>query len=81
MSNRTPIGLAVILAALPLAGLAADEGQADPVLAQIVREALARSREYAQATASLAAEQERIVQAGALPDPTLTLGIQNDGFQ
>ena len=26
------------------------------------------------------AERERVPQAGALPDPVLSLGIQNDGF-
>jgi outer membrane protein TolC len=46
-----------------------------------VREALEKNPEYARARAELAAERERIPQAGALGDPTLTLGIQNDGFQ
>ncbi len=54
---------------------------ADPVLASLVRESLEKNPEYARARAELAAERERIPQAGALGDPTLTLGIQNDGFQ
>jgi outer membrane protein, heavy metal efflux system len=53
----------------------------DPVLEGLVREALDRSPEYARARATVAAERERIPQAGALADPTLSLGIQNDGFK
>ena len=53
---------------------------ADPVLAGLVSEALARRPEITQARQKLAAERERVPQAGALPDPTLTAGIQNDGF-
>ncbi len=53
----------------------------DPALEALVREALQRSPEYARADAAVKAERERIPQAGALPDPTLTLGIQNDGFK
>jgi outer membrane protein, heavy metal efflux system len=52
----------------------------DHVLDALVREALDRSPEYARARASVAADQERVPQVGSLPDPTLSLGIQNDGF-
>ena len=52
----------------------------DTVLDSIVQEALAKSPEYGRARAAVAADEERIPQAGALPDPMLTLGIQNDGF-
>lgn len=58
-----------------------DQGEEDPVLATLVRETLEKNPEYARARAELAAERERIPQAGALGDPTLTLGIQNDGFK
>ena len=54
---------------------------ADPVLQPLVSEVLARSPERFRAEADVAAEQERVPQAGALPDPTLVLGIQNDGFK
>jgi outer membrane protein TolC len=54
---------------------------ADPVLQPLVSEVLARSPERFRAEAEVAAEQERVPQAGALPDPTLLLGIQNDGFK
>src|SRR5512140_632488 len=56
-------------------------GIADPALDAIVGEALANSPEYARARAAVAADEERVPQAGALPDPTLSLGIQNDGFK
>ena len=53
----------------------------DPVLSALVSEALARSPDQARAQADVGAERERVPQAGALPDPTLVLGIQNDGFK
>ena len=53
----------------------------DPVLSALVSETLARSPDHARAVADVSAERERVPQAGALPDPTLVLGIQNDGFQ
>jgi outer membrane protein TolC len=53
----------------------------DPTLEALVRETLERRPELLQARAAVKAESQRVPQAGALPDPTLTLGIQNDGFQ
>src|SRR5471030_1836948 len=52
----------------------------DADLQKLLDEAAAASAEVAQARAAVAAERARIPQAGALPDPSLTLGIQNDGF-
>jgi outer membrane protein TolC len=52
----------------------------DAVLARLVEESLAARPELRQAEAAARAERERIPQAGALPDPVLSLGIQNDGF-
>jgi outer membrane protein TolC len=52
----------------------------DPVLARLVEESLAARPELRQADAAAAAERERIPQAGALPDPTLSLSIENEGF-
>ena len=54
---------------------------ADPVLAGLLAEALEARPEYAQARSAVEAERERVPQAGAPADPTLTLGIQNDGFK
>ncbi|HVP61375.1 MAG TPA: TolC family protein [Myxococcaceae bacterium] len=53
---------------------------ADPVLSALVVETLARSPDHSRARAEVSAERERVPQAGALADPTLVLGIQNDGF-
>lgn len=66
-------------------GLALAAGPAaaldDPALDAVVREALERSPEAARARAEVAAERLRAPQLGAMPDPMLTLGIQNDGFK
>jgi len=53
---------------------------ADPVLAELIRESLARRPELRQADALVSAERERVPQAGAWQDPVLSLGLQNDGF-
>jgi outer membrane protein TolC len=53
----------------------------DPQVLSLVREALEKSPEVARERANVAAEGARVPQAGSLPDPTLTLGIQNDGFK
>jgi outer membrane protein TolC len=52
----------------------------DPTLAQFLTEAFESRPELRQAEAQTQAARERIPQAGALPDPVLQLGIQNDGF-
>ncbi len=57
------------------AGLAGDS-----LLASLVHEALANRPELAQAQATAKAERARVPQAGALPDPVVSLGVQNDGF-
>ncbi|MBP1627111.1 MAG: outer rane efflux protein [Holophagaceae bacterium] len=65
--------------ALPPPTLA--EPSPDPLLASLIREALAQNPELARNAALTEAERERIPQAGALPDPSLSLGLQNDGFK
>jgi outer membrane protein, heavy metal efflux system len=67
--------------ASPPAVLAPAGTDADPVFQPLLSEVLARSPERFRAEADVAAEQERVPQVGALPDPTLVLGIQNDGFK
>ena len=66
-----------------IAALAAALGSSaqDAVLQGLLDEAAAASPEVAQARAAVEAESARIPQAGALPDPSLSLGIQNDGFR
>jgi outer membrane protein TolC len=53
----------------------------DPLLLSLIQEAMARNPDLGQAKALVDADRERIPQAKALPDPTLSLGIQNDSFK
>lgn len=71
----------LIVAAAAAAAAAGSARAQEITLARLLEEAAAASPEVAQARAEVAAERARIPQAGALPDPTLTLGIQNDGFK
>ncbi len=81
LGRRLPVILA-LLVCVPAGARGEVSGAGDDaVLSSLVRDALERSPEYARARAEVAAERERIPQAGALADPTLTLGIQNDGFR
>lgn len=75
--------LAALGAAAPEHGMPASPTPLadDPVLARLLEESLARRPELKQADAFARAERERVPQAGALQDPILTLGIQNDGFE
>lgn len=84
---RTVPALRAAAAALAAFAAAPVRGEApapvrisDPVLARLVAEALGARPELGQAEAAARAERERVAQAGALPDPVLSLGIQNDGF-
>jgi outer membrane protein TolC len=51
------------------------------VLAALLSEALAAFPDLQKAEAAVRMDQERVPQAGVLPDPSLSLGLQNDGFQ
>lgn len=80
---RMPMRLfpALVLVAPALAQAPLPESPApDPVLATLLREALAHP-DIQRADAAVRMDQERIPQAGVLPDPTLSLGLQNDGFK
>ena len=84
MPHRVRPLLLLLAAALGRAAWAepsASSLPADPLLQSLVREVLEKRPELQQGRAIARAERERIPQAGALPDPTLSLGIQNDGFQ
>ncbi|MCE1203095.1 MAG: TolC family protein [Holophagaceae bacterium] len=73
---------ALVLAAPGLAQVPpSDSPGPDPVLAGLLREALAVHPDVQRADAALRMEQERVPQAGVLPDPSLSLGLQNDGFK
>ncbi len=69
-----------LLATLAVAAAAPVPLASDPAVVRYVEEALRNSPEIARAEALARAESSRAPQAGSLPDPTLTLGIQNDGF-
>lgn len=53
----------------------------DPLLDSLIQEAISRNPDLAKSKTLVEAEKERIPQSKALPDPSLTLGLQNDGFK
>jgi outer membrane protein TolC len=53
---------------------------ADPALGRLIAESLSARPEVAKSEAMVEVEKERVPQAGAMPDPMLQVGIQNDGF-
>jgi len=79
---RIPVIAALVLAA-PLNSQAPPPSSLaeDPVLRLLIQEALDHNPELAGTSVLARAERERVSQAGALPDPSLGLGIQNDGFK
>jgi outer membrane protein TolC len=86
-TRHTFLALVVMAAlALPSSGLAEATTvpptilPSDPVLDRLIEQSVSQRPELRAASALARAERERVPQAGALPDPTLTFGIQNDGF-
>lgn len=81
--SRWPLLATALLAALPVVAEepAAPSLPTDPKLAALLEAALAARPELREAEARVRAGRERVPQAGALPDPVLSLGIQNDGFR
>lgn len=79
------LSLAVVASVMPARPARALPGSAefgrDSVLAGLLREALGNRPELVQAQATLKADRARVPQARALPDPMVSLGIQNDGFK
>jgi len=53
----------------------------DAALKEALRDAVLARPELRQARALIEAERERAPQARTLPDPSIALGIQNDGFR
>lgn len=69
-----------LVPALLIAG--ALHGQApDPQLAALIQDALAANPQLKASRAAIDAERAKVPQAGALPDPMVSLGYQNDGFR
>ena len=92
MSFREPVPLRMahvlsrvlwLLLVTPASVLGQDRAPApaDPLLDRLVSEALEARPELSQARSLVRAAEERVPQVGRLPDPILTLGIQNDGFK
>lgn len=52
----------------------------DATLRQLIDQSLKALPELAKSQAVVRAQEERVPQAGAFPDPMLQIGIQNDGF-
>lgn len=52
----------------------------DPVLDRLIQESFAARPELRAGEDLVRAQREAAIQAGALPDPSLSLGIQNDSF-
>jgi len=85
---RTPLRLAPALVLLAPAAAQAPSPQPDspihpvedPVLEGLLRETLERNPEAQKAAAQVRMDEEKVPQARALPDPTLSFGMQNDGF-
>jgi outer membrane protein TolC len=80
LSMRLAPALVLLAPALAQAPLP-EATSPDPVLAALLREAQAGHPDLQKADAAVRMDQERVPQAGVLPDPSLSLGIQNDGFK
>jgi cobalt-zinc-cadmium efflux system outer membrane protein len=73
--TRYGLILAAVLSALPL--FSQGDSQGRPVLADLIQEALANNPKLEAAVQRTLAAEKTIPQAGALPDPQLTLGLMN----
>jgi len=71
---------ACLMVGLVVAAGAGAQTSTDPLLESLVEEALQRNPAIQAAQDELAAARLRPAQARTLPDPTLTIGYQNDGI-
>lgn len=69
-----------LLTTIVAVSVAHAEPEPDPVLDSLIQEVLAARPELREAELRANAERQRAPQVGALADPVLSLGIQNDGF-
>ena len=81
MPLRRALSRLALMPVLALPAQAPPPAAADALLDSLVQTTLDRHPDLARAGTEVAAARERIPQARALPDPTLSVGIQNDGFQ
>lgn len=73
--NRWWAAAVAVAAQFPSSALGQTSVLQDPALRRFVAEVLERNEGYAAAGSRVSAAAERIAPAGALPDPTLTLGV------
>jgi len=82
---RSTLGLLVVLTVVLATGGAGAEPTpslpSDATLTLLIQQSLAARPELARARAIVRANQERVPQARAMPDPMLQVGMQNDGFK
>src|SRR5574341_1353488 len=80
MTPRAPTLLLLLAAAPAAAQQPPSTPPDDAVLARLIEESVAARPELREARERARAERARIPQAATLPDPVVTLGLQNDGF-
>ncbi len=73
------IAIAAVIPLLAIPASAQDATTAEGSLATLVKEALDRNPEIQAVGQRVAARRARVPQAGALPDPTATYGVMNEG--
>jgi len=82
---RLAIGILLVLGGVHAARSAGAESAAalpsDATLTLLIEQSLAARPELARVRAIMRANQERVPQARAMPDPMLEIGMQNDGFK
>ncbi len=85
LSKRGGVGAWLVPASPILLFVGALQGQTppstDPQLTALIRDALAANPQLKASQSAIEGERSKVSQAGALPDPMVTLGYQNDGFR
>jgi outer membrane protein TolC len=74
------VGVIVVFAAAPASAQPSSRAERDPVLGQLIEDALARSPEIRAAEADVSAARARAALAGARPDPMVSMTFTNDGW-
>lgn len=72
-----PVLVFLVLAALPFVAMAGDPAEGADALRDLVRESLERNPELAAFRSTAEGLEQRVLPAGSLPDPMLTLSLSN----
>ncbi len=80
VSRMRSVQATLVMVGVVAVATAAHADTGDPVLAALIADSLAARPELGAAAAEVEAARAQVPAAGALPDPMLQLGIQNDGF-